>query len=101
MPPSPIIDLIRSALRALPVGCSLKRRTWLMIAAPTNPVRSFTSGQASRQRQQEMRHGRLHALGQRALIEVAKRPGTHTRHRGGSFEQSFQVMVVVLVEAAD
>src|SRR5882724_6135264 len=36
MPPGPIIAARRSLLFMAPVGCILKRRTWLMIAAPTN-----------------------------------------------------------------
>ena len=35
------------------------------------------------------------------LVEVLERSGTHTGHGGRSFEQTFQIMVVVLVQAAN
>src|SRR5258708_11904372 len=52
-------------------------------------------------RQRETRHGRLDAFGQRSLVEILERSGPHTRPSGGSFEQTFQIMVVILVQAAN
>src|SRR5204862_127724 len=52
-------------------------------------------------RQPETRHGRLDAFGQRSLVEILERSGLHTRPSGGSFEQTFQIMVVILVQAAN
>src|SRR5437764_13149652 len=40
----------------------------------------------------------LMPFSQRSLIEVLERSGTHTGHGGRSFEQTFQVMIVVLVQ---
>src|SRR5216683_3546474 len=52
-------------------------------------------------RQRESHHGRLDAFGQRALVEILERSGLHTRPGGGTFEQTFQIMVVILVQAAN
>ena len=52
-------------------------------------------------RQRETSHGWLHAFGQQSQVELAERSGTHTRHGGRSFEQTFQIMVVVFVQAAN
>jgi hypothetical protein len=46
-------------------------------------------------------HGRLDAFSQRSLVEVLERSGTHTGHGGRSFEQTFQIMIVVLVQTPD
>src|SRR2546428_4537992 len=51
-------------------------------------------------RQRETRHGGLDAFGQRSLVEILEWSGLHTRPGGGSFEQPFQIMVVILVQAA-
>src|ERR1700693_1058441 len=48
----------------------------------------------------ETRHGVLDAFGQRSLVEILEWSGLHTRPGGGSFEQPFQIMVVILVQAA-
>src|SRR5207253_1068872 len=53
-PPGPISASRRSRLFIAPVGWMLKRRTWLMMAAPTNWLCSFTCGQTSRQLPQVM-----------------------------------------------
>ena len=50
-------------------------------------------------RQRETRQRRLHAFCQQSLVEVLERSGAHTGHGGRSFEQTFQIMVVVLVQA--
>src|SRR5713101_7579990 len=52
-------------------------------------------------RQRETRHGGLDAFGQRSLVEILEWSGLHTRPGGGSFEQTFQIMIVILVEAAN
>src|ERR1700732_4624195 len=52
-------------------------------------------------RQRETRHGGLDAFGQRSLVEILEWSGLHTRPGGGSFEQPFQIMVVILVQAAN
>ena len=46
-------------------------------------------------------HGRLDAFGQPSLVKILKRSGAYTRPRGGPFEQTFQIMVVILVPAPD
>src|ERR1019366_10735431 len=46
-----------------------------------------------------LRPDRLDAFGQRSLVEILERSGTHTGHGGRSFEQTFQIMVVVFVQA--
>src|ERR1019366_5625963 len=53
-PPAPRINSKRSRACMAPVGCILKRRTWLMIAAPTKLLFSFICGQTSRQMPQVM-----------------------------------------------
>jgi hypothetical protein len=35
------------------------------------------------------------------LIEVLERSGTHTNHSGCSFEQTFQIVIVVFVQPPD
>ena len=52
-------------------------------------------------RQGQTHHGRLDALGQRSLVEILERSGLHTRPSGGSFEQAFQIMVVIFIQAAN
>ena len=52
-------------------------------------------------RQRETHHGRLDAFGQRALVKILERSGLHTGPGGGGFEQTFQIMVVILVQAAN
>jgi hypothetical protein len=52
-------------------------------------------------RQCETRHGGLDAFSQRSLVEILEWSGLHTGPGGGSFEQAFQIMVVILVEAAN
>src|ERR1700751_5321719 len=46
-------------------------------------------------RQRETRHGGLDAFGQRSLVEILEWSGLPTRPGGGSFEQPFQIMVVL------
>ena len=43
----------------------------------------------------------LMPLAQRLLIEILERSGLHTRPGSGSFEQTFQIMVVVLVQSSN
>ena len=52
-------------------------------------------------RQCETGHGGLDAFSQRSLVEILEWSGLHTGPGGGSFEQAFQIMVVILVEAAN
>ena len=47
-------------------------------------------------RQRATRHGGLDAFGQRSLAEIPEWSGLHTRPGGRSFEQPFQIMVVIL-----
>jgi hypothetical protein len=51
--------------------------------------------------QRQPHPGRLEALGQRSLVKILEWSGLHTGPSGGSFEQSFQIMVVILVQAAN
>src|ERR1700741_3567028 len=51
--------------------------------------------------QRESYHGRLDAFGERALVELLKRSGLHAGPNGGGFKQAFEIMVVILVQAAD
>jgi hypothetical protein len=51
--------------------------------------------------QRQPHPGRLDALGQRSLVKILEWSGLHTGPSGGSFEQSFQIMVVILVQAAN
>jgi hypothetical protein len=52
-------------------------------------------------RQRETSHGGLHAFGQQSQVELAERSGTHARHSSRSLEQTFQIMVVVFIQAAN
>jgi hypothetical protein len=52
-------------------------------------------------RQRETHHGRLDTFGQRSLVEILKRSGTHTGSSSRTFEQTFQIMIVVLVQTAN
>ena len=49
----------------------------------------------------ETHHRRLDAFRQRSLVEILKWSGLYTRPGGGSFEQTFQIVVVVLVQATN
>src|ERR1700747_2390602 len=52
-------------------------------------------------RQREAYHGRLDAFGERALVKVLERSGLHAGPSSSAFEQTFQIMVVVLIQAAN
>ena len=43
----------------------------------------------------------LMPLASDALVEILKRSGPDTGHGGGTFEQTFQIMIVVFVQAAN
>ena len=51
--------------------------------------------------QREAYHGRLNTFGERALVKVLQRSGFHTGPGGSAFKQAFQIMVVILVQAAN
>jgi hypothetical protein len=51
--------------------------------------------------QREAHHGGLDAFGERALIKLLQRSGLHTGPGGSTFKQAFQIMVVILVQAAN
>src|SRR5262249_50479555 len=51
-------------------------------------------------RQREARHRRLHSLAQQTFIELAEWSGTSGGLLGGAFENVLQIMVVVLIQAA-
>src|SRR5215472_15519012 len=51
--------------------------------------------------QGEAHHGGLDAFGQRALVKILEWSGEHTGAGGSAFEQTFQIMVVILVQAAN
>src|SRR5215469_3270484 len=46
-------------------------------------------------------HGWLDALGDRGLIKLLEWSGSHTRSGGHSFEQTFEIVVVIFIEAAN
>src|SRR2546427_5073032 len=52
-------------------------------------------------RQGQTHHGRLDAFGQRSLVKILKRPGLYTGPSGSSFEQAFQIVVVIFIQAAN
>ena len=52
-------------------------------------------------RQCETDHGGLDAFGQRSLVEILKRSRLDTGPGGGTFEQSFQIVIVVFVQTAN
>ena len=41
------------------------------------------------------------AFGQRSLVEILEWSGLHTRPGGGRFERTFEITVVILVQAAN
>ena len=51
--------------------------------------------------QGEAHQGGLDAFGERALVKLLERSGLYTGPGGRAFEQTFQIMVVVLVQAAN
>ena len=52
-------------------------------------------------RQREAHHGGLDAFGERALVKLLERSGLYTGPGGRAFKQAFQIMVVILVQAAN
>src|SRR5712692_11296925 len=52
-------------------------------------------------RQGQTHHGRLDAFGQRSLVKILKRSGLYTRPSRSSFEQAFQIVVVIFIQAAN
>ena len=52
-------------------------------------------------RQSEPCHRGFHALGEHRLVVILERSRTHTRRGCSRFEQTFQIMVVVLVQTPD
>src|SRR5713101_1119638 len=52
-------------------------------------------------REGQTHHGRLDAFGQRSLVKILKRSGLYTRPGRGSFEQTFQIVIVILVQSSD
>src|SRR5262245_1605470 len=51
--------------------------------------------------QSEAHHGGLDAFGERALVKLLERSGLHTGPGGSAFKQALQIMVVILVQAAN
>src|SRR5262249_2980337 len=46
-------------------------------------------------------HGRPHPRGQQGRIELPERAGSRSGPRGGAFEQSLQLMIVILIKPAE
>jgi hypothetical protein len=51
--------------------------------------------------QRETHHGGLDAFGERTLVKLLQRSGLGTGPGGRAFKQAFQIMVVILVQAAN